>query len=411
MARHTSYADREEVIRLHQAGQSYRQLSQTTGWSYETVRQICRSYRHEGGRALHPQPLGRPPAGPLSTFDERVRFAVLRLKRQHPQWGPDVIAAELHNRQWAAQVRLPSVSRIAAYISHWGVRLLRPRRQLPPTPQGGLPGPHHCWQLDVTEFLRLPGYGWAHLLNIVDSFSGVKVAARLWPAEQAGRRCRVRWPAYQVTLRQAFSRWGLPDAVQTDSDQQLVSHAPYPFPMAATLWLVALGIGHRVIQRVTQNGMVERVHRTWQGRLVGYGPLPTLDAWQEVVEYERWRMNALLPSRGRGCRRQPPLLVYPSAATPLRYYRKADELALMQASRVERYLSQGYWLRRTSDRGQFTLNDTRLTLGVAYRHAWVAITFAPPQEFQVTLPPDPTLIRTFHLPGLTPHELCGLPLV
>jgi hypothetical protein len=70
--------------------------------------------------------------------------------------------------------------------------------------------------------------------------------------------------------------------------------------------LVGLDIEHELIRRVTQNGCVERSHRTWEGRLEGYGPFDTGEEWQVIVDYERWRMNAILPSRGRNCRRRPP---------------------------------------------------------------------------------------------------------
>jgi hypothetical protein len=180
--------------------------------------------------------------------------------------------------------------------------------------------------------------------------------------------------------------------------------------MAFTLWLVGLGIEHELIRRVTQNGGVERSHRTWEGRLSGYGPFEQLTEWQMLADYERWRMNAVLPSRGRNCQRQPPLLVYPQVRLPRRLYRCQDELALFDLQRVQAYLAQGRWLRRTNMHGQFSLNGQVFNLRVQYANHWVLITYVPEIGFQATCPPDGQVILTFQMAGLTAADITGLPL-
>jgi hypothetical protein len=267
---------------------------------------------------------------------------------------------------------------------------------------------HGCWQLDIDERVKLPGYGEAHILNLVDYVSGLKIGAFLWPARQAGRQCRVSWLQIQQALRQAFSKWGLPQRIRTDRDRVLVAEGNYPFPMPFTLWLVGLNIEHELIHRVTENGCVERSHRTWEGRLSGYGPYADLAAWQDIVDYEWWRMNAVLPSRGRHCRRQPPLLVYPQARQPLRWYRCQDELALFELNRVQQYLATGQWLRHTTATGQFSFNDQRFRVGLAYKQRWVQLIYLPDLGFQVTCPPDEAVIKTIQVKGLTVSEITGL---
>ncbi len=338
MKRYTSYADRQEIIELHKQGYSYRQIVQQTDWSYETVRLVYRRYKRQGEAALRPQRVGRPATGTLSTFDPRVRFAALRLKLKHSGWGPDIVCAELAKQTWAHQVELPSSSSLEAYFSQFGERLVAVRRHKQ-LPQAELLPPalrvvHACWQMDADERVDLPGFGLAHLLNIVDHVSGVKIGVYLFPAQRNGRGCRISWPQMQQALRQAFTRWGLPDRIRTDRDRAIVSESNYPFPKLFTLWSVDLGIEHELIRRVTQNGCVECSHRTWQGRLAGYGPFDALQDWQGIVDYERWRMNTILPSRGRQCRRRPPLMAYPQARTPYRHYRSQDELALFDQQRI-----------------------------------------------------------------------------
>lgn len=268
---------------------------------------------------------------------------------------------------------------------------------------------HGCWQLDVNERVPLPGYGLAHILDLVDHHSGLKLAAVPFPAQEPRDRVRVTWAQYRQALRAAFSRWGLPDRIRTDRDHALVAKDDYPFPMAATLWLVGLGIEHELIRRVTQNGGVERTHRTWEARLAGYGPFELLAEWHELLDYERWRMNAILPSRGRNCQRHPPLLVYPEARQPRCFYRLEDELALFDEQRVQAYRAQGSWLRRTADKGRFSLGGHYVNLTTAYRQRWVRITYrCCAVGFQATCPPEPTVLKTFQLPGLSAADLTGL---
>ncbi|MCI0527170.1 MAG: hypothetical protein L0Y56_06985, partial [Nitrospira sp.] len=271
-----------------------------------------------------------------------------------------------------------------------------------------VPMVHGCWQLDADERVDLPGYGEAHILNLVDYASGIKIGSTLFPAHQNGHRCRISWSQLRQALRDAFAKWGLPRRIRTDRDRVIVSPGNYPFPMFFTLWLVGLDIEHELIQRVIENGCVERSHRTWEGRLSGYGPYPQLDQWQEIVDYELWRMNAVLPSRGRHCQRRPPLLVYPEARLPLRGYRPQDELALFDLERVHHYLSHGKWLRHISHQGQFSFNDQKFYVGLLYKRCWVQIIYLDDTDFQVTCPPDDTTINIIQVQGLTVSDITGI---
>jgi hypothetical protein len=413
MKRYTSYADRQEIVLLHKQGHSYRAIAQQTGWSFEVVRKICRAYEHHQETALQPIKLGRPASGILSTFDPKVRFACLRIKRQHPRWGPDVVLAELATRSWAIRKELPSASRIGAYYSQFGDRLVKVRshKQLPQDSplEPALRCAHGCWQMDMDERVELPGYGLVNILNLVDYATGIKIRASIFPAHhENGRRCRVSWPQMQFALRQAFIQWGLPKRIRTDRDRVIVAEGDYPFPKFFTLWLIGLGIEHEFIRRVIENGCVERAHQTWEGRLDGYGPASELEYWQHLSDYELWRMNAILPSRGRNCRRRPPLMVYPEARIPLRWYHFEDEPAIFDIQRVHQYLTHGKWLRHTSSKGQFSLNNQKFNVGVKFKRRWVQINFDLELGFQVACPPDKTVIKTIEVVDLSTADITGL---
>lgn len=412
MKRYSTCADRQEIVALYQQGCTYRQIVQQTHWQYETVRKICRAFKRRGEIALQGVHLGRPARGALSSFDPRVRFACLKIKRQHPGWGPDVVGAELRKRPWAVTVPLPGPSQIGVYFSQFGDRLIQPRlhKQLPQAQplEAALRVVHGCWQIDAKERMHLPGFGLAHLWEVVDYASGIKIGAFVFPARQNGHACKVSWPQIRAALRQAFTRWGLPDRIRTDRDRVIVPEGDYPFPSAFTLWLAGLGIEHELIRRVIQNGSVERSHRTNYNRLAGYGPYEDLPDWQALMDYETWRSNAILPSRGRACRRKPPLTVYPQARTPRRFYRFEDELQSFDPQRVEAYLAQGKWLRHTSQKGQFSFNNQKFNLGVLYKQRWVQIRYSPEVGFQVTCPPDKEVLKILEVNGLTATHVTGM---
>jgi len=408
MKRYTGYTDRQAIVALREEGYSYQAIAQETGWGYEIVGKICRAYQERSQAALTPQRLGRPATGPLSSFGPVVKFACLRIKRQHPGWGPDIVLAELATRSWAQGMKLPSTSRIGAYFSQFGARLVKVRshRQLPQEKslEPALRCAHACWQMDMDEYIELPGCGLVNILNLVDYATGIKIGSFVFSGHRNGHRCRVSWLQMQSSLRRSFSQWGLPKRIRTDRDRV----RNYPFPKFFTLWLVGLGIEHELIRRVTENGCVERAHQTWEGRLAGYGPFEELSNWQDLVDYELWRMNAILPSRGRHCRRRPPLLVYPEATTPLRFYSQPDELAIFDLGRFQTYLAQGKWRRKTSCSGNFFFNNQQFYLGPAYKERYVLIKYDPLLGFEVSCPPDTTTITTVDVRGLLISDITGL---
>ena len=125
MKRYTDYADQQTILRLRGEGLVYGKIAQETGWSYETVRKVCRA-----GKPQSVCVLGRPAQGVLSSFDPRVRFACLKIKLRHRGWGAEVVRAELEKRAWAKEIKLPCASQIGAYFSQFKERLVKVRRHL-----------------------------------------------------------------------------------------------------------------------------------------------------------------------------------------------------------------------------------------------------------------------------------------
>jgi len=413
MMHRTTLADRQQIVALRKAGQSYRSIAAVTGWSYEVVRKVWYNHKWSEETGLPPVKAGRPATGPLSTFDFLVCYVALRLKLERPHAGPDVILADMAVRPSLRGMHLPSSSSLGAYFSFFGDRLVKPRRhlQLPGQSSKLLPAtaPHQCWLLDFDEKLNWSGVGWTNVMNVTDLATGIKIGSYVHPAGSPPKRHLISWEQIQDNLRISFHRWGLPDRIRTDRDRRLVAPGEYPVPMPFTLWLVGLGIEHEIIQRVTQNGGVERFHRTWEGRLLDLAPGSDWQIVQDYVNYEVWRMNAVLPCRGRNCRRRPPLMVYPEARTPRRYYSPQEELCIFQLERVISYLSQGRWLRRTSVQGQFSFHSATLNAKKLYRRQIVVITFdAETRQFQVQPAESDDVILRFKSAWLSVKAITGL---
>lgn len=393
----TTFEDRQQFVEHHQRGMSYAALARASGWKAETIRKHCQAFQREGATALQPRLPGPAATGLLSTFEPLVRFAALRLKRRHPEWGPAVIIDELSRRRSTHPQRLPHVSQLAAYFGQFGSRLIRPRRhrQLPAAVNPATVGSQSLvFQLDMQERLYLPKLGYFNVLNLRAPRWGLLVGC--YP-HRAGHK---RWDR-KVSLNEArddcrttFERWGRPDAIQTDHDKVLVSTGEYPFPSFFTLWLVGLGIQHSLIQRVTQNGSVERSHRTFDKQMLSGCPATEWPAFLHYVEQEVTRLNERLPSRAHACHGQIPIEAHPEARQAQRPYRRENEGQLFSLERVYTYLTQGRWIRQASTHGQFSFADYIWTAGQRFEHQTVVITFtADTHEFVISTTDDQEIKR------------------
>ena len=373
----TTFMERSHFVQLHESGLSYRQIAVQSGWKPETVKKHCLGYQHQGVIALRPKQPGRKRRGPLSTFDPIVRWAALRVKRQHPAWGPAVVVDELQQRPSTCHHRLPSVSQLAAYFQQFGSRLIKPRRQLQlPPPVEPLPAAEGTvFQLDMQERLYVPQLGYFNVLNIRAPDWGLFVGSYPHQAGEKRWQRKVSQQEARDDCRQTFTTWGLPDVIQTDRDKVLVTTGQYPFPSYFTLWLVGLGIVHRLIQRVIQNGCVERGHRTFDKQMLSGMTATTWPDFITHVQAECRRLNERLPSRAKACRGQIPIQAHPEALTPKRPYRPEHEARLFDMQRVYRYLAGGRWLRQANSKGQFKLANRVWTVGRKHHSQPVVITF------------------------------------
>jgi hypothetical protein len=233
--------------------------------------------------------------------------------------------------------------------------------------------------MDGKEKVPLAAGQVATVLDIVDPYSGLYIAAHGVETTTVTGWRKLTLAEVQTSLRAAFSHWGLPHQIQTDREVVYVGAPERYFPSLFSLWLVGLGIEHVLsrAKRPTDQAHVERSHRTL-GDLVWQDTDPaTLLALQHDLDETRQWLNEAFPSRAAHCHGQPPLQAHPQARHSGRPFHPALEWALFDLRRVDAYLAQQVWTRTVSETGTVSLAGQRYTLGRALAGQTVSVTFQP----------------------------------
>jgi transposase-like protein len=388
------YAIRERAA----AGESDPQIAAALGRSVVTVRKWRRLAQRHTRPDLASQ-TGRIPTGPLGTVPPALVEIIRQLRTAHPGWGPQTLRLELRtDPRWADQP-LPS-SRLAAFLKQAGMtRPYQKQRALPQPPTT----PHEAWQLDAQGATTVAGLGSVSVINVADVVSRVKVER--YP--DVGRTPPTT-ADYQLTLRRAFTNFGLPERITFDHGSAFIDNTtPSPFPTLLHLWLLALGLVVLFTRkrRPTDHALIERTHQTITGQaLLGQSYADQARLWAEL-DARREVLNTALPTRGLDD--QPPLAAYPAAVHSGRPYRPEREAELLDLGRVDAYLAQGEWFRQTNCHGEFWLGLERYNVGRKWAKTEVAIRYDPCTREVVCRPGGGTEEVRFAVKGLTVADLMG----
>jgi Homeodomain-like domain len=95
----TSFQARLEIMEQASAGLNDTQIATALGCSVWTVRKWRRRSLKLGRVGLASR-MGRPAAGPLSSFPNELKETILHLRALHPGWGPNTLLAALKTGQW-----------------------------------------------------------------------------------------------------------------------------------------------------------------------------------------------------------------------------------------------------------------------------------------------------------------------
>ena len=377
----TTLAQRREMMRLVEEGHTYAAVAKQVGVSFWTARKWIRLGKRYGVENMG-SCYGRPETGPLADCDPLVRYVALRLKRQHPKWGAEYVMKKLGEKPSLRGRKLPSSTTIWRYWRSFGERLF-PKRDPPTSEISPSKIPHGVWQMDAKESVQIPGVGLVSFNQARDEFGRVTVMHRVHAEpERAREMARLTSETAFQDCRIAFTQWGMLEAIQTDRDTIYVDSGQSPFPNRIVLWWVGLGIEHRLIPRRTpkRNGTVERSHRTLKERTLEHQKFESAEGLQMQVDADWHELNHECPSRARGCKGKPPLVAHPELLTSHQPYQPEGELELFDLKRLDAYLSDFTWTRTCTSVGQLRMRKIRYSLGKAWAHQDVSVTFDPEQR-------------------------------
>jgi hypothetical protein len=326
------------------------------------------------------------------------------MRKCHSGWGALTIRTELEDDQRFTGMKLPSRSRIAAFLKQEDFTRKYERHSELPQAQGAEPEhAHEEWEVDAKGVIKVPDLGSVSIININDLFSRLKVDS--FPCLNTSHP---NARDYQLVFRRAFLNYGLPKRVSLDHDSVFYDNASAsPYPMMLHLWLIALNVDVYFIKQKppAAHSVIERVHQTIIQQAVVGQVFADGSALQKSLNGRLDFLNFRFPSRSLDG--QPPLVAHPEARHSGQPYRPEWEEDMLDMQRVYDYLAQGRWFRRTNAHGQFSLGTHRYNVRKELGKQTVEITFDPQTcEFKC-LPEDGC--REIHLAaqGLTKTDLMG----
>lgn len=256
---HSLMQDRLEFVRacLHRRALSIRAICQAFGISEKTGHKWLARFAAGGPEALGDRSHA-PHHTPHQLADE-VRQQILRLRRQHPTWGPRKLRKQLatrdRTRHW------PALSTIGALLLREGLVQHRRRnrsvhwRALGHGRTQSL-APNDVWTADFKGEFSLGCGALCYPLTIVDDYSRylLRCSALEGPRVDPTRR----------VFEHLFREHGLPRVLRTDNG------VPFCQPNALgrlgqlAYWWIRLGIRPEHTRPATpaDNGRHERLHRT-----------------------------------------------------------------------------------------------------------------------------------------------------
>src|SRR5436305_4290383 len=399
----TSFQVRLEIMEQASAGLNDTQIATALGCSVWTVRKWRRRSLKLGRVGLASR-MGRPATGPLSSFPNELKEAILHLRKLHPGWGPATLLATLKMDAYWCDQPLPSRAQIARLLKQAGLtRRYQPHHDLIQPPRTQLTSPHQEWQMDAQGIMRGDGVGKVSLISIVDVVSRLKTES--YPSLETTNPAL---PDYQLALRRAFLTYGLPETLTLDHGTVFYDNTtPSPFPTKLHLWLLALGVQVRFTRKrcPTDHAIIERTHQTMTAQALLGQTYPSQAALWAGLDERRQVLNHHLPSRVLS--NQAPLEAYPHAIHSGRSYRPEWEEELLCLEKVCNYLAQGRWFRGVRSNGYFGLGGYQYYLGKHFAWCGVAIRFDPVEMILICLPEG--CDETIRLPiqGITKTELMG----
>ncbi len=195
----TSLAERIEIGERWENGESDPEIAKSMKRSEWTIRKWRREYQDKGRSGLSPK-MGRPSTGALGRYSPQLRQEISDMREAHPGWGPITILTELEKASAFSDEKMPSRSRIAAYLQQENhTRKYEKHSDLPQPKKQKAKQAHEIWEVDAQGKVVDPELGTISMINIKDLFSRLYVMN--YPSmgtSHPGKK------DYQLAFRRAF---------------------------------------------------------------------------------------------------------------------------------------------------------------------------------------------------------------
>ncbi len=398
-----SFEEKLEISERALAGENDFQIGKAMERSNHTIRKWRRRFIKYGKSGFVTK-RGRPVSGVLSSYDEKLREAILEMRKAHPGWGPKTLLMELQQDPYWKTQPLPSRSRIAAFLHQEGlVRKYSRHIELPQPERKKLVKPHEEWQMDAQASIKIKGLqGRTSVIHIIDVFSRLKV-------ESCPRTSchKPNTKDYFLALRKAFLQFGLPERITLDRDTVFIDNTiNSPFPSRIHIWLIALGIEVRFIRkrRPTDHAQIERSHQTMTAQVIQGQKWTSEIALWAAFDRRRDRLNHHFPIKVLDDRA--PLEAYPEAVSSKRNYRPQWEEGLLSLDNLYQYLAKGRWIRG-SNSGLFRIGGFYYYIGKQWHKQNFEITFDPKTVAFILQPENGENSFPVPVKGLAKTDLMG----
>jgi hypothetical protein len=173
-------------------------------------------------------------------------------------------------------------------------------------------------------------------------------------------------------FRRTFTRWGLPDAVRVDNGYPWGS--PRDLPTELALWLIGLGVAvnWNPPAQPRKNPQVERCH----GVAAAWAEPQTCADPAQLSAHLDW-VGQVQCGEYPAIAGVPRVEAYPGLLVPRRAYQEAQEPALWDLGRVDRWLSRRTWNRKVDCNGVISIYGHHHWVGRVYRGQDMMVRYDP----------------------------------
>jgi transposase InsO family protein len=307
------------VVLVEQGRLTQAEAAKEMGISTRQLRRVLKRYRESGGQLDSLAYQRKHPAA--NALSVEVRAEIGRLHQEFPHWSAPAVTEALSA---AHDIRVDRSTVYRLLRKETGERLPRHRR---PARRFEMRAFGELWQMDTTIGAWLEGYKRISVVTILDDYSRVVVACRVFASDSSYHNL--------LTLRRAMERYGRPRILYTDNDSKFrltrYQHSRFRVYSEETLeglvdTQVARALRELGVQLLSHlpgnaqaKGKIERFFRFLQERLLDHNTAASIEELQEQVDrwvaaYNSWHVH-----RGTGCtpvQRLEPSVVCPLEGTP-----------------------------------------------------------------------------------------------